>query len=50
VPVTESTLQAMTDYARLGDQLQRRVRQPSFFTSRTGTGCATPPSRRRSAL
>jgi integrase/recombinase XerD len=35
VPVTESTLQALADYARLRDQLQRRVRQPSFFTSRT---------------
>ncbi len=35
VPVTESTLQALSDYARLRDQLQRRVRQPSFFTSRT---------------
>lgn len=35
VPVTESTLQALTDYGRLRDQLQRRVRQPSFFTSRT---------------
>jgi integrase/recombinase XerD len=35
VPVTESTLQALSDYARLRDQVQRRVRQPSFFTSRT---------------
>lgn len=35
VPVSESTLQALSDYARLRDQLQRRVRQPSFFTSRT---------------
>jgi integrase len=35
VPMTESTLQALADYAGLRDQLQRRVRQPSFFTSRT---------------
>jgi integrase/recombinase XerD len=35
VPVTDTTLQALSDYARLRDQLQRRVRQPSFFTSRT---------------
>jgi integrase/recombinase XerD len=35
VPVTESTLQALADYAGLRDQLQRRMRQPSFFTSRT---------------
>jgi len=35
VPVTDTTLRALSDYARLRDQLQRRVRQPSFFTSRT---------------
>jgi integrase/recombinase XerD len=35
VPVTDTTLQALSNYARLRDQLQRRVRQPSFFTSRT---------------
>lgn len=35
VPVTDTTLQALSDYAGLRDQLQRRVRQPSFFTSRT---------------
>jgi integrase/recombinase XerD len=35
VPVSDSTLHALADYARLRDQLQRRVRQPSFFTSRT---------------
>lgn len=35
VPLTATTLQALSDYARLRDQLQRRVRQPSFFTSRT---------------
>jgi integrase len=35
VPVTNTTLQALSDYAGLRNQLQRRVRQPSFFTSRT---------------
>ncbi len=35
VPVTDTTLQALADYARLRGQLQRRVGQPSFFTSRT---------------
>lgn len=35
VPVTDTTLRALSDYARLRDELQRRVRQPSFFTSRT---------------
>jgi integrase/recombinase XerD len=35
VPVTESTLQALADYAALRSQVQRRVKQPSFFTSRT---------------
>jgi integrase/recombinase XerD len=35
VPVTESTVRALSDYARLRDELQRWVRQRSFFTSRT---------------
>jgi len=35
VPVTDTTRQALSDYACLRDQLQRRVAQPSFFTSRT---------------
>jgi integrase/recombinase XerD len=35
VPVTDTTLQALADYAGVCDQMQRRVRQPSFFTSRT---------------
>ena len=50
VPVTDTTLQALSDYARLRDQLQPRVRQPSFFTPAPSTGCATPSSLRRSAL
>ena len=37
VPVTDTTLQALAEYDRVRDRLQRRhrVRQPSFFTSRT---------------
>lgn len=35
VPVTDTTLQALSDYARLRDQLHRRVQRRSFFTSRT---------------
>ena len=35
VPVTDTTLQALADYGQRRDQLQRRARQPSFFTSRT---------------
>jgi integrase len=35
VPVTESTVRALSDYARLRDELQHWVRQRSFFTSRT---------------
>jgi integrase/recombinase XerD len=35
VPVTESTVRALSDYARLRDELQRWVRQRRFFTSRT---------------
>jgi integrase len=35
VPVTDTTLRALSDYGGLRDQLQRRVRQRSFFTSRT---------------
>lgn len=35
VPVTDTTRHALSDYACLRDQLQRRLAQPSFFTSRT---------------
>jgi integrase/recombinase XerD len=35
VPVTDTTLHALSNYARLRDQLYPRMLQPSFFTSRT---------------
>ncbi|MGZ8801502.1 MAG: tyrosine-type recombinase/integrase [Mycobacterium sp.] len=35
VPLHTSTMQALTDHARLRDELQRRPKEPSFFVSLT---------------